>query len=198
VTYSQPDNPDGTRIWTRYTEEPGGGTWSGALGGQPFALRARAAPGCSDGMSDKQYPFAVELTVQGEHRRGCAEPIAETSAQGAANLVQTYAALVEAGQYRQAWSLWGDGGRASGVNADAFARSFSRYSEWHAEVGPSGRIEGAAGSLYVTVPIRVHGRLAGGGLFSAGGAVTLRRVNDVPGSTAEQRQWHIVAIDLGP
>lgn len=75
VSYSHPEDPDGTRVWTRYTGTPSRGTWSGALGGQLFELRTRPESGCSDGMSDKRYPLAVELTVQGEQRRGCAEPI---------------------------------------------------------------------------------------------------------------------------
>jgi uncharacterized membrane protein len=75
VTYSHPEDQKGTRIWTRYTAgAKGGGTWSGALGGRRFELRTRAAPGCSDGMSDKRYPLAVELIVGGEKRQGCAEP----------------------------------------------------------------------------------------------------------------------------
>lgn len=75
VTYNHPEDQKGTRIWTRYTPGPDGGTWSGALGGKRFELRTRSAPGCSDGMSDKRYPFAVELAVGGERRKGCAEPL---------------------------------------------------------------------------------------------------------------------------
>jgi len=77
VTYSHPEDQAGTRIWTRYTPAPNGsgGTWSGALGGQRFELTTRAAPGCSDGMSDTRYPIAVELLVGGERRRGCAVPL---------------------------------------------------------------------------------------------------------------------------
>ena len=75
VTYSHPEDQAGTRIWTRYTPAPNGGTWSGALGGQRFELRTRAAPGCSDGMSDRRYPIAVDLLVAGERRQGCAEPL---------------------------------------------------------------------------------------------------------------------------
>jgi uncharacterized membrane protein len=74
VTYSHPDDQSGTRVWTRYAATPGGGTWTGALNGRPFVLRTRAAPGCSDGMSDRRYPIAVTLTVSGERRTGCAEP----------------------------------------------------------------------------------------------------------------------------
>ena len=75
VTYSHPEDQQGTRVWTRYTAAPGGGRWVGALRGRRFELRTRAAPRCSDGMSDKRYPMAVELVVDGEQRRGCAEPV---------------------------------------------------------------------------------------------------------------------------
>ena len=75
VTYSHPEDQKGTRVWTRFAPGPGGGTWSGALGGRRFELRTRAQPGCSDGMSDRKYPIAVDLLVGGERRSGCAEPL---------------------------------------------------------------------------------------------------------------------------
>ena len=75
VTYSNPEDQKGTRVWTRFTPAQGGGTWSGALGGRRFELRIRPERGCSDGMSDKSYPLAAELFVGGEKRSGCAEPL---------------------------------------------------------------------------------------------------------------------------
>ena len=75
VTYSHPEDQKGTRVWTRHAAGPNGAnSWSGALGGKAFELRIRPAPGCSDGMSDRRYPLAAELRVNGETRRGCAEP----------------------------------------------------------------------------------------------------------------------------
>jgi len=74
VTYSNPDNQQGVRVWTRYSEAgKGGGTWVGQLGGKKFEMRVRPEAGCSDGMSDKSYPLAAELWVNGESRHGCAE-----------------------------------------------------------------------------------------------------------------------------
>ena len=56
-------------------------------------------------------------------------------------------------------------------------------------------MEGAAGSSYVTVLVQVYGRIAANGKpWYALRQVTLRRVNDVDGSTAEQRRWHIESI----
>lgn len=75
VTYSHPEDQAGTRVWTRFEGSATDGSWSGALGGSPFVLRTRAAPGCSDGMSDNLYPIAVTLAVGGEQRTGCAEPL---------------------------------------------------------------------------------------------------------------------------
>lgn len=118
-------------------------------------------------------------------------PFSEASAQGAANVVQTYAALVEAKKYRDAAALWEE--RSAG-RPEEFARQFDRFREWHAEVGGPGPIEGAAGSLYVEVPLRLYGRLANGASFSRCAIATLRRVNAVPGATAEQNKWHIIRI----
>ena len=75
VTYSHPDDQSGTRVWTRFAGTPSKGSWTGALGGAPFVLRTRPQAGCSDGMSDNRYPIAVTLTVGGEQRTGCAQPL---------------------------------------------------------------------------------------------------------------------------
>jgi uncharacterized membrane protein len=79
VTYSHPEDQQGTRVWTRFNPGPQGGVWIGALGGKPFELRTRPEPGCSDGMSDNRYPIAVTLLVNGEQRTGCAEPLKNRS-----------------------------------------------------------------------------------------------------------------------
>jgi len=138
------------------------------------------APGTPGGLPDDRTPLSET-------------PSAKTSAQGAAQVVQSYFALIEAGKYRDAWALWSDGGKASGKTADAFAATFDKYAEYHVQIGAPGRIEGAAGSLYVEVPVVTYGRLKSGAAFNRKGTVTLRRCNDVPGCTAEQREWRISA-----
>ena len=75
VTYSHPEDQQGTRVWTKFSGTTSNGSWTGTLGGHPFVLRTRPQAGCSDGMSDKRYPTAVTLTVGGEQRTGCAEPL---------------------------------------------------------------------------------------------------------------------------
>lgn len=75
VTYSTPEDQKGTRIWTRFNPGPDGGVWIGTLDGKPFKLITRLRQGCSDGMSDRSYPLDALLTVRGEERNGCAEPV---------------------------------------------------------------------------------------------------------------------------
>jgi hypothetical protein len=48
------------------------------------------------------------------------------------------------------------------------------------------------------VPVLIYGRRKTGEAVHELGEATLRRVNDVPGSTPEQRAWHIYKIDLKP
>lgn len=143
------------------------------------------APGEPGGLPDNRTPLAEG-------------PIAPESAQGAGQVVQSYFALIEQGRYAEAWRLWGEDGRASGMSEAEFAASFGRYREYHAQIGAPGRIEGAAGSLYVEIPVQAYGRLANGEPFNMLGPVRLRRVNDVPGSTDAQRRWHIVESGLRP
>lgn len=89
------------------------------------------------------------------------------------------------------------------VNAEAistteqqFERRFDQYKTIESAVGTICPIEGAAGSLYSTVQLTLSGNRKNGTAYVMTGPVTLRRVNDVPGSTAEQRRWHIVKLDL--
>ncbi|MET3526961.1 MliC family protein [Phenylobacterium koreense] len=143
------------------------------------------APGSPGGLPDDRTPISEA-------------PFTPESAQGAGNVVQTYFALIGAGKYADAWKLWSDGGKASGMTAEAFAASFDRYASYNAQIGAPGRIEGAAGSLYVEVPVVIYGRLKTGEEVHMNGPVRLRRVNDVPGSTEEQRRWHIAETAFKP
>lgn len=130
--------------------------------------------------------------------QGPQRPVDPRSPEAAARLVGDYFALIGAGRYAEAYRLWSDDGRASGQGVAEFAAGFGKYADYRANVGTPGRMGGAAGSIYVEVPVQVYGRLKSGSQFAEGGTVTLRRANDVPGSTAEQRSWRIYRIDLEP
>ena len=140
-------------------------------------------PGSPGGLPDDRTPISEA-------------PFAPTSAQGAANVVQVYYASIGQGDYGDAWRLWSDGGRASRMTEAEFAGQFDSYRSYAAQIGAPGAIQGAAGSLYVEVPVVIYGRLKTGAEVHQSGKAVLRRVNDVPGSTGQQRLWRIASIDL--
>ncbi len=142
-----------------------------------------AAPGEPGGLPDDKTPISEA-------------PIVAGTAQDAANVVQLYYASIEGGKYAAARALWEDG--ASKLSPVAFAASFARYKEYHANIGAPGDVEGAAGSRYVSVPVQVYARLRDGRPDYQSGNVTLRRVGEVDGATADQKKWHIYAIELKP
>ncbi len=71
LTYSTPETPDGTPIAVTRFAGRGGVSWTGTLQDRPFHLAITEGQ-CSDGMSDRTYPFTATLQVLGEQRQGCA------------------------------------------------------------------------------------------------------------------------------
>jgi hypothetical protein len=117
-------------------------------------------------------------------------PIDPKSAEAAGQVVQHYGALIEQRRFAEAEKLWG-----SADSAAQFTLQLKRYPEAHIEIGKPDDSEGAAGSIYVTVPVVFYGKDQNAVDFRRSADVILRRVNDVPGSTEEQRRWHIERMD---
>jgi hypothetical protein len=123
-------------------------------------------------------------------------PVDET-AQGAADVVQSYYALIGERKYADAWALWENVGKASGMTAQAFAASFDKYAAYNAQVGAPGAVDAGAGQRFVTVPVQINGKLKTGGLVSMTGSVTLHRTG-VDGANQEQKSWRIRTADIKP
>lgn len=71
LTYTTPENQAGDSIAVRRFAGNNGLGFSGVLDGA--ALDLTITPGaCSDGMSDRSYPFTATLRVGEEQRSGCA------------------------------------------------------------------------------------------------------------------------------
>lgn len=71
LTYSTPENQEGDPITVTRFAGRNGVSWSGTWQDKPFRLAVTEAK-CSDGMSDRTYPFTATLEVLGEQRQGCA------------------------------------------------------------------------------------------------------------------------------
>ena len=121
-------------------------------------------------------------------------PSDEVTPEAAAEVAREYFALLGAKQYAKALALWG----SNAPGTDELAGQRDKYATYEPNVGKPGQQEGAAGSSYIEIPVTVAATLKGGSAEKLTGTVVLRRVNDVPGSTVEQRHWHIYRVDVKP
>lgn len=130
--------------------------------------------------------------------RNDSTPIAEgamdpKSPQEAREVLQRYFALVAAGRHGEAAELWWDEDRAT-----AFAAQLRKLGDFQPSIAAPGRVEGAAGSAYVEISLQLLRRQRSRIESLSDGTAVLRRSNDVPGSTPEQRRWRIDRITLQP
>jgi hypothetical protein len=110
------------------------------------------------------------------------------STQAAEELVRGLVRLINSGRFDEAYMLLG----AGAPPRTEFDRDLAGFT--HVTQGAAGDQEGAAGSIYVSIPLS----FSGPGGRKRNGTAVLRRVNDVPGSTEGQRRWHIERIDWKP
>lgn len=119
-------------------------------------------------------------------------PEAEKGEPGARKVLLDFARAIEFEDFSQAYAMLGDAARDRIGHAE-FVAMFDDLGEITVAV-PMGRMEGAAGSLYYEVPTTITGSKGG----KLTGTTVLRRVNDVPGATAEQLRWHIESFTVEP
>lgn len=70
LVYTTPEQPAGEAIAVERFAGRGGLSFSGTLAGRAFDMAVTQGE-CSDGMSDRTYPFAVTLRLGEETRQGC-------------------------------------------------------------------------------------------------------------------------------
>lgn len=110
-------------------------------------------------------------------------------------VVREYYAAINARSYGRAYALWSDGGRASGQSPQQFADAFDATAGIAVQIGEPGRIEAAAGSRYVEVPVSLAATGEDGELRRYRGAYVLRQAV-VDGADDGQRAWRIASADL--
>lgn len=127
-----------------------------------------------------------------------AEPASGAEGPGpdeAVAVVRAYYEAINAGSYDRAHALWSDGGGASGQSPQQFADGFDGTREVAVEFMAPGRIDAAAGSRYIEVPVALSATREDGSVHRYVGAYTLRRAV-VDGATEEQRTWRIASADI--
>lgn len=110
-------------------------------------------------------------------------------------VIRNYYDAIGARDFRRAYLLWGDSGRQSNQTFEQFRAGFEHIASVHVRVGEPGRIEGAAGSRYVEIPVGIEAGMDSGSLERYVGSYTLRR-SVVDGATDAQMRWHIYDAEI--
>lgn len=142
---------------------------------------ARPVQGPQDRPAASKVPLPLPLK-----QRPTIDP---KSAKAAVELARSFAQLLNRRKFDEAYRLLGD----RGPERSKFDQWFAPYSNLDAAVGEAGDEEGAAGSVYVSVPLTIHGEFSDREVRRSA-TIILRRVNDIPGSTEAERHWHIERI----
>jgi hypothetical protein len=110
-------------------------------------------------------------------------------------VVRDYYAAIRAHDFLRAYRMWETSGQRNVRSYAQFASGFDSTETVDVKTGAAGRVEGAAGSRYVTVPVEIDSRLRNGTRQKFTGTYTLRRVV-VPGASVAQRRWHLYAASI--
>lgn len=158
---------------------------------QDDAYATGAAVDAEAGGSSKSAPSQVPAPSP--------TPTAEISTPGIpsasrdpAEVLAAWARAVETRDWATVRAYWGDHGNRSGFSEKDFAAKWSSLLDPRVTIG-KGEQEGAAGSIFHTVPVRIID-----GPRTVRGELVLRRVNDVDGASEEQLRWHIESTTIVP
>ncbi|MBW8822852.1 MAG: hypothetical protein JF567_01205 [Xanthomonadales bacterium] len=138
-------------------------------------------------------PAAADSGAQGAVIGDSAEPTVDD----AVRVVREYYDAINRGAYDRAYALWSDRGAASGKSLQQFSDGFADTARDSIDIQrPSASaVEGAAGSRYLEIPVRVIATRRDQGSNTYSGSYILRR-SVVDGASAEQRKWRIQSARL--
>jgi hypothetical protein len=140
--------------------------------------------------SAEEAPPAAEPAAKAEIAPPQLTVPSPSASRNPAEVLLAWAGAMSLKQWDAAYLYWEAKGAGTGMNVDQFKAHWGRLDNPEFEVHP-GVSEGAAGSLYYTAPVVLID-----GKARIEGEVVLRRVNDVPGASAEDLRWHVESHTL--
>ncbi len=111
------------------------------------------------------------------------------------SVLHEYYRAIHERRYDDAYLFWADSGAASGKSLAEFRDGFANTKTVDVVLSPPGRTEGAAGSHYVEIPVKIRAVTTSDARQAFKGTYTLRR-SMVDGATPEQRSWRIFSAEI--
>jgi len=180
---------------TGMPDKPGPGQVA-TVGGEAPAPESTEEPGAE---VDPENPETGLLPGGASPETGDAESqetaAAEPTPEDAVAVVRDYYDSINSRSFARAYSLWSDDGRSSGQTPEQFAAGFAETAKVDVEIQSPGRVDAAAGSRYIEVPVAISATRSDGSVHKYVGAYVLRRAV-VDGASAEQRAWRIGSADI--
>jgi len=156
---------------------------AGEISPQFLGTLVPPAPGEPGGLPDDRRPLD----------EGAARLPGSLEASGAT--IQLWGLALAQGRYGDAYRLWADAGRRSGMTEAQFSQAYHRYSEIHVLVG---RPEGGSAQT-ARVPVQMYGRMREDGRpFNMAGTMTLSRNPRGQEGQSGEAAWLIAESDLSP
>ncbi len=115
-------------------------------------------------------------------------------AEAAVAVIRDYYQAIASRDYERAYGHWGSSG-PPGQSLESFVSGFADTASVEAKTGKPSRIEPAAGSRYIEIPITISAIKKSGGEQRFEGTYTLRR-SVVEGAPASDVAWHIYRAAL--
>lgn len=181
---------------TGMPDKPGPGQ-TATVGGEAPLPEDAAADGETGAEADPENPETGMLPggADAETAAGEAAAPGEPTPEDAVAVVRDYYASINSRSYARAYSLWSDDGGSSGQSPEQFAAGFAETAGVEVEIQAPGRVDAAAGSRYIEVPVAISATRNDGSVHKYVGAYVLRRAV-VDGASAEQRAWRIGSADI--
>ncbi|MGV0102307.1 Lipoprotein [Nostoc sp. DSM 114160] len=165
------------------------------VGAMLFAI---AIAGCNNSVKSQppagNTPSVANLIASGP-TPAPASPT-QSSEQRAVQVIRDYYSAIARQDYKQAYSAWDGNGAASKQSFEQFKQGFANTTSVAVEIGKPGRPDPGAGSIYIEIPVTITTVTTNGTPQRFRGSYVLRRVNNVPGSTPEQRKWHLYSAKI--
>jgi hypothetical protein len=165
-----------------------------------FAITLGACDAAEPELATSPSPAATEVASATTPAPAGEQPpvVSPIRAESPEDAIRAYYAAIDAGEFARAYQLWANQGQASGQSFAEFREGFADTRSTEVSISGPVRAEGAAGTIYATVPVEVSAVLKDGAGQRFTGKYVLRRANEVPGATEEQLSWHIDSASLQP
>ncbi len=154
----------------------GGGQWLIYIPGAPALVNAAFPSSLASGA-----PFVILCER-------------EPTADDAVEVIRQYIADIDGHRYSDAYAAWEPG--RNPLTYAQFAAGYAHTAAVSIDIGVPGPIGAGAGQRFIEVPVVIHATLDDGTHQTFEGTFTLHHTANIPGSTLEQRHWHIYAAAI--